>query len=77
MITVTRIDGSQILLNDDRILWIEVQHDTLLMLSTGLVLRVIESPDEIVGRIRAWRRRLAPPPALPGFEDAELLSGED
>ncbi len=77
MITVTRIDGSQLLLNDDRILWIEVQHDTLLMLSTGLVLRVQETPDELLRRIRVWRRGLAPPPALPGFEASDLLCGDD
>lgn len=69
MIPVTRLDGTTILLNEEHILWIELQHDTVLALSTGLVLRVQEPPDELMRRIAAWRRRVAPPAALPGLDD--------
>jgi len=57
MIWITRLDGERILLNDDQVLYIEAPHDTLLVLSTGERLRVLESPNELVERIAAWRQR--------------------
>ena len=57
MIWITRLDGERILLNDDQLLYIEAPHDTLLVLATGERLRVLESPEELVERIAAWRQR--------------------
>ena len=57
MIWITRLDGERLLLNDDQVLYIETPHDTLLVLSTGERLRVLESPEELVDRIAAWRQR--------------------
>ncbi|MFO0687169.1 MAG: flagellar FlbD family protein [Myxococcota bacterium] len=57
MIWITRIDGERVLLNDDQILFVEPTHDTLLVLSTGERLRVLESPEELVDRIARWRQR--------------------
>jgi uncharacterized protein YlzI (FlbEa/FlbD family) len=58
MIWVTRHDGERILLNDDQILFIEASHDTLLVLSGGDRLRVLESPEELVERVAHWRQRI-------------------
>ena len=58
MIWVTRLDGERMLLNDDQVLYAEATHDTILVLSTGERLRVLESPEELVDRVASWRRRV-------------------
>ena len=57
MIWVTRLDGERILLNDEQVLYVEANHDTLLVLSSGDRLRILESPEEYVERVAAWRQR--------------------
>ena len=57
MIWITRLDGERMLLNDDQILYVEATHDTLLVLSTGERLRILESPEELVDRVAQWRQR--------------------
>lgn len=57
MIWVTRMDGERLLLNDDQVLYVEANHDTLLVLATGERLRVLESPEELIDRIARWRQR--------------------
>jgi uncharacterized protein YlzI (FlbEa/FlbD family) len=52
------MDGERFLLNDDQILYVEPGHDTLLVLSTGERLRVLEAPEELVDRVAQWRQRL-------------------
>ena len=58
MIWVTRLDGSQLMLNDDQILFIEPVHDTVITLVNGNTLRVLESGDELAERVTHWRRRV-------------------
>lgn len=58
MIWITRLDGERILLNDDQVLYVEATHDTLLVLSTGERLRVLESPEELVERVVKWRQKI-------------------
>lgn len=58
MIVVTRLDGSEFLVNDDLILQVEKTPDTVLTLSTGLRLLVKESPDELLRRVVEFRRRI-------------------
>jgi len=58
LIWVTRRDGSQLLLNDDQILYVEAQGDTLVTLADGNKLRVLESADELTRRIARWRRQV-------------------
>jgi len=58
MIWVTRIDGERVLLNDDQILYVEANHDTLLVLASGERMRVLELPDELVDRVAQWRQRI-------------------
>lgn len=57
MIWVTRLDGERVLLNDDQVLYVEATHDTLLVLSTGDRIRILESPEELVDRVAQWRQR--------------------
>lgn len=56
MITVTRLDGAQMLLNSDLIESVERTPDTLVSLSNGDTLIVRESPDELVARVIRFKR---------------------
>lgn len=73
MIFVTKSDGDQILLNDDQIQWIEVLHDTIIVLQSGERLRVLETGEEIKARIVHWRRNLL---GLSFFSAEEIDTGE-
>lgn len=59
MITVTRLDGSQLLLNVDLILAIETTPDTLVSLTTGDTVLVRETPAELVNRITQFKGAVA------------------
>lgn len=74
MISVTRFNGSQVVVNDDHLLFVEATPDTILTFTTGLHMMVRESVEEIVSRCVAYRRRTlegaprtgaAPAPILP------------
>ncbi len=64
MITVTRLNHSQIVLNSDLIEQIETTPDTVISLTTGQRIMVRESTEEIVKLIIDFRRTiLHSPPA--------------
>jgi flagellar protein FlbD len=56
MITVSRLDGSEFLVNAELIELVEHTADTVLTLTTGAKFIVRESSTEIVERILAYRR---------------------
>jgi flagellar protein FlbD len=64
MITVTRLDGTELVLNSDHILTIEQTPDTVLALTTGVRVMVKETAAQVVDRVVAFRRRFhsEPPP---------------
>ena len=57
MITLTRFNGSNFVLNMDLIETIEATPDTVITLVTGRKYVVKESVDEIIGRILDFRRQ--------------------
>jgi flagellar protein FlbD len=59
MISVTRFDGSPLLINADLIVVIERTPDTLVVLTTGDAVVVREAPEEVAGRILQYRREVA------------------
>jgi flagellar protein FlbD len=69
MIRLTRLNRALMVLNSDLIEHIDVTPDTVITLTTGQILRVRESADEVVERIVEFRRRVlerdAPPSAIP------------
>jgi flagellar protein FlbD len=66
MIAVTRLDGSEMVLNSDQIAWVERMPDTVISLMNGEKLIVRETPDAIVDRIQDFRRAvLSAPRRLP------------
>ena len=58
MIRLTRINHQQIVVNSDLIEHIEETPDTVITLTTGQILRVRESSDEVVQLIVEFRKRI-------------------
>ncbi len=75
MIRLTRLNRAPMVLNSDLIEHIDVTPDTVITLTTGQILRVRETADEVVERIVEFRRRVhgldAPPHESPAVGDAE------
>jgi flagellar protein FlbD len=61
MIRLTRLNHVPMVLNADLIEHIDVTPDTVITLTTGQILRVRETADEVVERIVAFRRRILSP----------------
>lgn len=58
MIRLTRLNRLPLVLNCDLIEHIDVTPDTVITLTTGQILRVRESADEVVRRIVEYRRKI-------------------
>ena len=58
MIHVTRLNSASMVLNSDLIEHIDITPDTVITLTTGQILRVRESAEEVVCRIVEFRRRI-------------------
>lgn len=69
MITLTRINHASLILNSDLIEHLEVTPDTVISLTTGQKLIVLESPEEVVERVVAFRRSICQP-----FDEAVLAA---
>ena len=69
MIRLTRLNRAPMVLNSDLIEHIDVTPDTVITLTTGQILRVRESADEVVERIVEFRRRV--------FEHSVVSAGQD
>jgi flagellar protein FlbD len=67
MIRLTRLNHVPMVLNSDLIEHIEVTPDTVVTLTTGQILRVRESAEEVIERIVEFRRKIIcePPAVLP------------
>jgi len=61
MIRLTRFNHAPLTLNCDLIQHIEETPDTVITLTTGEIVRVLESADEIVERVVTFRRRIHGP----------------
>ena len=57
MIRLTRLNRAPIVLNCDLIEHIAVTPDTVITLTTGQILRVLETPEQVIDRIVEFRRR--------------------
>jgi flagellar protein FlbD len=62
MIHVTRLDGSDMVVNVDQIAWIEGTPDTVISLMNGEKLLVREAPDQLIARAKAFKRAVSMPP---------------
>ena len=79
MIQLTRLNHVPLVLNSDLIEHIDVTPDTVIMLTTGQIIRVLESADEVVQRVVNFRRsiyrELFRCPAAPGFSQEPTAAG--
>lgn len=57
MIKVTRINKSELVVNCDLIEFVETTPETILSLTTGKKIMVIEDVDEIISRVAEFKRR--------------------
>jgi len=64
MVPITRLDGREIVLNDEQILWLERTPDTVIVTSNGIRLLCKEPVEVIIERIIEFRRRVAFAPAV-------------
>jgi flagellar protein FlbD len=66
MIYVTRLNHSSVVLNCDLIEHIEATPDTVITLTTGQKITVLETAEEIIERVRVWRHSLlsSDPPVM-------------
>jgi flagellar protein FlbD len=58
MVRLTRLNYAPLVLNSDLIEHIDSTPDTVITLTTGQILRVRESAEEVVERIVEFRRRI-------------------
>jgi len=64
MINLTRINREEIILNSDLIESISRSPDTIILLTTGKTLMVLESPEEIKKKVIEFRRLILQGPAI-------------
>ena len=73
MISLTRLSHDPVVVNADLIVLIESNPDTVLKLTTGEFVRVLESREEVVERVIDFRRRLLAEESLRTREFAYAL----
>lgn len=61
MIRLTRLNRLPLVLNSDLIQHIDVTPDTVITLTTGQILRVLETADQVIQRIVDFRRKIFGP----------------
>ena len=57
MIRLTKLNDQEIVINDDLIEFVESTPDTIISLVDGKKIMVRETPDEIIERVAAFRRK--------------------
>ena len=73
MIQVTRLNHLPLILNSDLIEHIEATPDTIISLTTGQKIMVLESAEDIVARVIAFRRAIFP---YADHRDSELAESQ-
>jgi flagellar protein FlbD len=81
MIRLTRLNRVPLVLNSDLIEHIDVTPDTVITLTTGQILRVRESAEEVINRIIDFRRKIFGPEGPPptpgrGCDECEPSGGQ-
>jgi flagellar protein FlbD len=61
MIKVTKLNNTEIVINDDLIEFIESIPETMVSLTDGKKIMVKETPDEIIKKVAAFRRQAIGP----------------
>ncbi len=72
MVLVTRLNNTEFFVNPDLIEFIEETPDTVVSLSTGKKIVVVESAEELVNRIIEYRKR-----TFKGILSGNVISDDD
>jgi len=75
MIYVTRLNHTQMLLNSDLIEQIEITPDTVISLTTGQKIMVLESCDELMERVVNFRQSIAAGPYILHSDGSRVSPG--
>ena len=67
MIRLTRMNGTEVVVNADLIEFVEMTPDTLITLLTGKKIPVRESSDEVMARVISYRRAIGTAHASEAF----------
>jgi flagellar protein FlbD len=76
MIRLTRINHVPLVLNSDLIEHVEATPDTVVALTTGQKLVVLESAEEVIQKVIDFRRSIAGHPALAAATDGNTAQAE-
>jgi flagellar protein FlbD len=76
MIYVTRLNHKPLVINSDLIELIEMTPDTVISLTTGEKIMVLETSDELVERVVNFRRSIAGGPLRPVPPATRVSPGE-
>ena len=76
MIHVTRLNHTGVVLNSDLIEQIEMTPDTVVSLTNGQKIMVLESSNELIDRVVEFRRRIAAGLCDPGGGERSRVPGE-
>ncbi len=68
MIRLTRLNRASLVVNSDLIEHIEMTPDTVLSMTTGQRIMVLESADEVIRRVIEFRRQVLRVPELKAVE---------
>ncbi len=61
MVKLSRINGAEVTVNAELIETVEATPDTIVALTTGKRLMVVETIDQVVEKVMAYRRSIATP----------------
>jgi flagellar protein FlbD len=67
MINVTRLNRTPIVVNSDLIEFIENTPDTVITMSDDRKMTVLETAEDVIEKIRSWRRSLLSPDTPAGM----------
>ena len=76
MIRLTRINRVPLVLNSDLIEHVEVTPDTVIAMTSGQKFMVLESADEVIRRVKDFRRSIANRLVPPVMTEAVLAEEE-
>jgi flagellar protein FlbD len=72
MVRLTRLNHASVVLNADLIEHIDITPDTVITLTNGQILRVLETAEEVTRRVVEYRRRIYGPLEIPEPIKSEL-----
>jgi len=75
MIHVTRLNHTPVVLNCDLIEGIEATPDTVISMTTGQKIMVLESTEEIIDRVRLFRQSILAPQVNSNGQSATQKDG--